>query len=65
MGEVSLVTGYSGHGKSAWLNNVMLHLMNNRKAMIASFEMLPKATLGRMCQQTGEAMPNDDYIETF
>jgi twinkle protein len=65
MGEVSLVTGYSGHGKSAWLNQVMLHLMKQEKTMIASFEMLPKATLGRMCQQTGEALPNEEYIKDF
>jgi twinkle protein len=65
MGETTVVTGYSGHGKSAWLNQVMLHLMKHEKTMIASFEMLPKATLGRMCQQTGEAMPNDDYILDF
>ena len=39
--------------------------MQQQKTMIASFEMLPKATLGRMCQQTGEAMPNDDYIKDF
>jgi twinkle protein len=64
-GEVSLVTGYSGHGKSAWLNYVMLHLLQQQKSMIASFEMLPKQTLGRMCQQTGEAMPNDEYVESF
>ena len=64
-GEVSLVTGYSGHGKSAWLNYVMLHLLQQQKSMIASFEMLPKQTLGRMCQQTGEAIPNDEYIESF
>jgi twinkle protein len=43
----------------------MLHLLQQQKSMIASFEMLPKQTLGRMCQQTGEAMPNDDYIEDF
>ena len=65
MGEITLVTGYSGHGKSAWLNYVMLHLLKREKTMIASFEMLPKATLGRMCQQTGEALPNDDYILDF
>ena len=64
-GEVSIVTGYSGHGKSAWLNYVMLHLLQQQKTMIASFEMLPKQTLGRMCQQTGEAMPNDAYIGDF
>ena len=65
MGEISLYTGYSGHGKSAFLNYIMLHLMKQEKTMIASFEMLPKATLGRMCQQTGEAMPNSDYIKDF
>ena len=65
MGETTVVTGYSGHGKSAWLNQVILHLMKKEKTMIASFEMLPKATLGRMCQQTGEAMPSDDYIVDF
>ena len=65
MGEVSVVTGYSGHGKSAWLNQCILGLMKHEKTMIASFEMLPKATLGRMCQQTGEAMPNYDYIKDF
>ena len=64
-GEVSLVTGYSGHGKSAWLNQCILGLMKHEKTMIASFEMLPKATLGRMCQQTGEALPNSDYIKDF
>ena len=65
MGETTVVTGYSGHGKSAWLNQVILHLMKKEKTMIASFEMLPKATLGRMCQQTGEAMPNYEYIKDF
>ena len=65
MGEVSVVTGYSGHGKSAWLNQCILGLMKHEKTMIASFEMMPKATLGRMCQQTGEAMPNYDYIKDF
>jgi twinkle protein len=65
MGETTVVTGYSGHGKSAWLNQVILHLMKHKKTMIASFEMLPKATLGRMCQQTGEAMPSDEYILDF
>ena len=65
MGEVTLVTGYSGHGKSAWLNQCMLGLMKQEKTMIASFEMLPKATLGRMTQQTGEANPNYEYIKDF
>ena len=65
MGEISLVTGYSASGKSAWLNQVMLGLMKHEKTMIASFEMKCRATLGRMCQQTGEAMPNYEYIKDF
>ena len=65
MGEISLVTGYSASGKSAWLNQVMLGLMKHEKTMIASFEMTPRATLGRMCQQTGEPLPNYDYIKDF
>jgi len=27
--------------------------------------MLPKQTLGRMCKQTGEAVPSDEYVESF
>ena len=65
MGEISVVTGYSGHGKSAWLNQCILGLLKKEKTMIASFEMLPKATLGRMCQQTGEALPSLTYIKDF
>jgi twinkle protein len=65
MGEISVVTGYSGHGKSAWLNQCILGLMKHEKTMIASFEMMPKATLGRMTQQTGEANPNYEYIKDF
>jgi len=65
LGELSVVTGFSGHGKSAWLNQCILGLMKHEKAMIASFEMTPRATLARMTQQTGEALPNDDYIEDF
>ena len=65
MGEVTLVTGYSGHGKSAFLNQCMLGLMKQEKTMIASFEMTCRATLGRMTQQTGEANPNYEYIKDF
>jgi twinkle protein len=65
LGELSVVTGFSGHGKSAWLNQCILGLMKHEKAMIASFEMTPRATLARMTQQTGEALPNEDYIEDF
>jgi|TARA_R110000765_G_scaffold320373_1_gene412369 twinkle protein len=65
MGELTIVSGYSGHGKTAWLSHVMLHLCKTTKALIASFEMLPKATLGRMCMQTNNSDPSELYIDDF
>jgi len=65
MGELTIVSGYSGHGKTAWLSFCMLYLLKQTKVLIASFEMLPKATLGRMCMQTGSSDPTAAYIESF
>jgi|TARA_R110000803_G_scaffold87355_3_gene154008 twinkle protein len=65
MGELTIVSGYSGHGKTAWLSYCMLHLLKNHKTLIASFEMLPKATLGRMCMQTNNSDPTKAYIDDF
>jgi twinkle protein len=65
LGELSIVSGYSGHGKTAWLSYVMLHLMRQHKTLIASFEMLPKATLGRMCMQSDNPDPTPVYIQDF
>tara|TARA_R110000787_G_scaffold30289_3_gene81399 strand:+ start:688 stop:1653 length:966 start_codon:yes stop_codon:yes gene_type:complete len=64
-GETSIITGYSGHGKTAWLSFIILKLLNETKSMIASFEMLPKATLGRMLLQTGLQDPTDNAIKSF
>jgi len=63
--EVSIVTGYSGHGKSAWLNFVILHFLKEYKCLIGSFEMQPRATLGRMLQQTGNAIPEQLAVDQF
>lgn len=65
MGELTIVSGYSGHGKTMWLSYVMLHLLKSEKALIASFEMLPKATLGRMLLQTNSPDPTEDRIRDF
>jgi twinkle protein len=65
LGELSIVSGYSGHGKTAWLSYVMLHLMRQHKTLIASFEMLPKATLGRLCMQSDNPDPTPEYIQEF
>lgn len=64
-GELTVVSGYSGHGKTAWLSFCLLHLLKQTKVLIASFEMLPKATLGRLCMQTGNYEPTQQYIEDF
>lgn len=65
MGEITIVSGYSGHGKTAWLSYCLLYLLKQTKVLVASFEMLPKATLGRLCMQSGNADPTAAYIEDF
>lgn len=65
MGETTIVTGYSGHGKTAWLSYIMYKTLPMSKILIASFEMLPKATLGRMILQTGNYDPTDEAVLTF
>ena len=62
--ELVGVTGINGHGKSMWLNQLMINAMTqNKKICIASMEMTPKHTLGRMTKQiTGEMMPDSGHI---
>jgi twinkle protein len=66
-GEVSLWAGVNGHGKSGALGFVVLHsLTEGAKACIASMEMMPAATMGRMCRQAASSnMPTVEYIEKF
>ena len=64
--EVTIVSGYSGHGKSAWLNYVILKMLPEHKCLIGSFEMQPRATLGRMVQQdSGSKEPTQLCIDGF
>lgn len=52
VGEVTVWTGYSAHGKSALLGNVLLFAMlDGERVAIASMEMKPQQTLGRMIRQ--------------
>ena len=46
-GEMTVVTGYPGHGKSQWLYQAVLHEMiaNGRRVCIASFEIPAKTML--------------------
>ncbi len=66
-GEVSLWAGVNGHGKSGTLGYVILDtLTQGAKACIASLEMIPAATMGRMCRQAAAGnMPTIEYIERF
>lgn len=64
--EVTLWPGINGHGKSLVLGQIILHLLKDQKACIASFEMKPVTTLSRMCRQAlGGNNPTDDYIKRF
>ena len=51
-GEVTLWFGFNGHGKSLLLGQAILSLCaQHERACIASFEMRPRKTLGRMARQ--------------
>lgn len=48
-GELTILSGFSGHGKTAGLNQLMLHLVSkNLKVMDASLEIKPGMTLYNM-----------------
>jgi len=48
------VAGINGHGKSMWLGQLALNAVEqDQKVLIASMEMPPRSTLGRMLKQAG------------
>lgn len=57
------VCGINGHGKSMWLNQLSLNAVEqDQKVLIASMEMTPKATMGRMMRQAaGSESPPQPY----
>lgn len=64
--ELTVLTGVSGHGKSMWLSQVVLHLMKTTRCLVSSLEMRPVLTLSRMITQAlGGGIPTDDYIRKF
>lgn len=67
MGEISCLTGVSGHGKSLFLSQVILSMMKqDTKCLIASLEMKPVLTLSRMLVQTlGSPEPTPNYIQAW
>lgn len=66
-GEVSLWTGFNGHGKSLLLGQTALSFaMSGKKVCIASMEMTPKTTILRMIRQKlGTDTPSPDNVKGF
>lgn len=65
--EVTIWSGYNGSGKSLLLGQVMLGVMSQGgRVCVASMEMKPEATLGRMVRQSaGNSEPPIQYIKDF
>lgn len=63
-GELSIWTGINGHGKSLLLGQVLNHAGTQKhSSVIASFEMAPEKTLGRIVRQmTGQERPPQSEI---
>lgn len=64
-GELTVWTGYNGHGKSLLLSQVQLGLMEQgEKFVIFSGEMTPEYLIKRMVKQaTGQDRPTLEYID--
>jgi len=60
-GEMSVWTGFNGHGKSLFLNQMMLEAIEQgEQVCIASYEMTPGRTLHRLIKQSiGEVAPDE------
>lgn len=63
--ELSIHTGINGHGKSLFLNQLLLDLaIQGERSLIASFEMPASKTLHRAVRQAlGKAEPTETEIE--
>lgn len=64
-GEMTIVTGYRGHGKTQGVNYIVNQaLAHGAKALIASFEMRAKVLLRRAVRQlTAQREPSKEYIK--
>lgn len=65
--ELTLWTGYNGHGKSQLLGQTLLHcIQQGAKVCIASLELKPKRLLFRLTRQaSGLRNPTPEYIEAI
>lgn len=66
-GEVSLWCGINGHGKSLLTGMVASGLcLQDERVCIASFEMKPRRTLGRMCRQASRGdRPSEAFARAW
>lgn len=66
-GELSVWTGYNGHGKSLLLSQVLIGLMQQgERVVVFSGEMTPERQLKRMVKQaSGLDMPTSNYIDAI
>ncbi len=66
-GELTVWTGFNGHGKSLFLSQVLLGLMQQgERAMVFSGEMTPERQLKRMVKQAaGLDKPSMAYIDAI
>lgn len=64
LSALTVWTGFNGHGKSLFLNQILLSaLLGDQKGLIASFEMPAKKTIYRMIRQAvGIKDPDADHI---
>lgn len=67
-GEVTIWSGFNGHGKSLLLGQVMMHMIshNLKRVCLASMEMKPVTTLSRMARQfLGDPQPGKDDLKQY
>lgn len=66
-GEVTAWAGYNGHRKSMFAGQVALDLVDSdQRVLIASMEMQPERTLGRMARQAnGGRHPAPNWVDQF
>lgn len=66
-GELSIWTGYKGHGKSMLLSQAMLHCMRlNQRVLIISPEFKPEEVLARKSrQESGSSRPPSDFVDRW
>jgi twinkle protein len=66
-GELTVWAGINKHGKTTFLTNIMLHLMQEgQKVCIASMEMKPEETMAKMSRQaSGSGNPTIQFIRQF